>query len=261
MPLDERQSASREQFERQSRNYGRSHILADTSDLEAALVGVLASPGSRGLDVATGGGHTAVFLASRGWDMTASDLSPSMLERAAELASEDGVHLTTTEHSAESLPYPNASFQIVSCRVAAHHFSDQVAFVNEAARVLAPGGHFLLIDGSVPDGQPVAEEWIHGIEKLRDPSHGRFRSPESWSALVHAAGLEILKCATVPFKQPDLEWYFETAATPPENRLEILRRIDSAPEPARQAFGLTREKNKIVWWWPRLALLAKKPVS
>lgn len=261
MPLDERQSASREQFERQSRSYGKSHILADTSDLEEALDGVLASAGSRGLDVATGGGHAAVFLARRGWNVTASDLSPAMLERARELAAEDGLGVTTAEHPAEELPYPDASFQIVTCRVAAHHFSDQARFVNEAARVLEPDGYFLLIDGSVPDGEPEAEEWIHGIEKLRDPSHGRFRSPESWSGLVRAAGLEILKCTTVPFKQPDLEWYFETAATSPENRLEVLRRIDSAPDAAQKAFGITREGDKVVWWWPRVALLAHKPVT
>lgn len=259
MTLDPNQQASREQFDRQSRNYGKSHILADTSDLDAALAGLaLPAPGPA-LDVATGGGHTAVWLAERGWTVTASDLSPAMLERASELAAAHQVPVKTARHEAERLPYPDATFRLVSCRVAAHHFSHPEAFVAEVARVLAPEGIFLFIDGSVPDGEPEAEAWIHAVEKARDPSHGQFLSPNAWGGLCQAAGLEILKSGTTPFKQPDLEWYFETAGTPPANRDEVRRLIRSAPEAAVRAFGLAEEDGKSVWWWPRLTLVARKP--
>ncbi len=50
------------------------------------------------------------------------------------------------------------AFDLVTCRVAAHHFSDVAAFVRETARVLKTGGWFLLIDGSIEDSQPVAEK-------------------------------------------------------------------------------------------------------
>ena len=90
------------------------------------------------------------------------------------MAIERGLSIETRLHEAETFPYSEASFDLVTCRVAAHHFSDRDAFVREVTRVLKPGGHFLLIDGSIPDGEPVAEEWIHEVEKLRDPSHGRF---------------------------------------------------------------------------------------
>ena len=258
MSLDHIQQASREQFDRQSRNYGKSHILADVSDLAAALEGVARPPDGRALDVATGGGHTAVWLAEQGWNVTASDLSPAMLERAAELAVSKGVSLETTLHEAERLPYADGTFGIVSCRVAAHHFSNQPAFVSEVARVLCPGGLFLLIDGSVPDGDPVAAEWIHKVEKFRDPSHGRFLAPGEWSSLCQDAGLEILKCGTTPFKQPDLTWYFETAGTTEANRNAVMNLIRSAPEQAVKAFGLAEEEGRIVWWWPRLSLVARR---
>lgn len=258
MSLDSRQLASQEQFDRQSRNYGPSHILADVSDIAAALDGVVVPTSGRALDVATGGGHTAVWLAERGWAVTASDLSHAMLQRASELAAAKGIALETALHEAERLPYDGGAFQIVTCRVAAHHFSNPEAFVSDVARVLQPGGIFLLIDGSVPDGEPEAAEWIHAVEKWRDPSHGRFLSPDEWSELCRNAGLEILKCGTTPFKQPDLQWYFETAGTPAPNRDEVMKLIRSAPDQAVRAFRLSEENGKVVWWWPRLSLVARK---
>ncbi len=258
MSLDPIQQASREQFDRQSRNYGASHILADVTDIASALEGVAFPEKKQALDVATGGGHTAVWLAENGWTVTASDLSPAMLERASELATSKGVTLTTALHEAERLPYGDGQFQLVTCRVAAHHFSHPSGFISEVARVLGPGGIFLLIDGSVPDGEPEAADWIHAVEKLRDPSHGRFLSPGEWSGICRQAGLEILKCATTPFKQPDLHWYFETAGTSPANRDKVIELIRSAPPQAIKAFNLADEDGKTVWWWPRLSLVARK---
>jgi len=51
------------------------------------------------------------------------------------------------------------------------------------------------------------------------------------------------------------------ADTPEENRKQVLEMVEQAPEVARRALGLTLEENRIVWWWPRLSLLAQKPVS
>jgi SAM-dependent methyltransferase len=256
--LDPIQQAARDQFQRQSANYGKSHILANTDDVAAALSGIEIPPDASALDLATGGGHTAVYLASRGYSVIAADISPAMLESARGLAAERGMALQVGLHEAEKLPYSENSFNLVSCRVAAHHFSDREAFVREVTRVLKPGGHFLLIDGSVPDGEPVAEEWIHKLEKLRDPSHGRFLSPTAWRELCQRNGLQVLRCETVPFKQPDLEWYFQTAGTTLENREKVRRLVRNAPEPARRVFRISEEDGKIVWWWPRLSLVAQK---
>ena len=74
--LDTKQAASATQFERQSDRYGKSHILADTSDVEAALKGISVPAGGTALDIATGGGHTALWLARHGWKVTAGDIAP-----------------------------------------------------------------------------------------------------------------------------------------------------------------------------------------
>lgn len=65
--VDQQQVAAAAQIERQSDRYGKSHILADTAEMEVGLGGVNLAPAAKALDVATGGGHAAVYLARRGW--------------------------------------------------------------------------------------------------------------------------------------------------------------------------------------------------
>lgn len=256
--LDANQTEVAAQFNRQSDRYGKTHILADTSDVTAALSGLAGPAGGAALDVATGGGHTALWLARHGWRVTAGDIAQRMLENARQLAAEAGCAIETRLFPAEEMPFPEHSFDLVTVRVAPHHFSSPGEFVTEAARVLKPGGHFLLIDGSVPDDDPATEEWLHQVEKWRDPGHGRFLSRPAWETLVRGANLEVLKAELHPLKQPDLQWYFETAATTPENREMVLAAVHTAPPGVRAALRLGGEDGRIVWWWPRLTLLARK---
>ena len=258
MKLDPVQQAAQEQFARQSRNYGAGHILADVSDVAAALAGISLPGRARVLDVACGAGHTGLHLASLGHDVTLADLAAPMLERVREAADARGLKVETRQHAAEEFPYDGASFDLVTCRIAPHHFSSPELFVRETARVLRPGGWFLLIDGSVPDDEPEPEEWLHQVEKFRDPSHHRLLTPGTWQRLCEASGLRVARAELHPMKQPDLEWYFETAATSPQNRARVRELIATAPGSARAAFQLAEEDGKIVWWWPRLTRTAQR---
>lgn len=256
--LDDIQKKAQEQFDRQSANYGKNHILSNVSDVQDALRGIPFHKGMRALDIGTGGGHTALYLAGAGYVVTAADLSEGMLHATLQLAQERGLCLQTKQHAAEELPYADESFDLVTCRVAAHHFSSPEQFVHEVARVLKKSGYFILIDGSVEDDEPEAEEWIHQVEKFRDPSHHRFLSPGAWRILCTHAGLDVGRAELSPFKQPDLEWYFQTANTSPENRKAVLALVQDAPESVKRIYHLATEDGKIIWYWSRLTLVAKK---
>jgi ubiquinone/menaquinone biosynthesis C-methylase UbiE len=257
-PLDATQLAAREQFSRQSQRYGKGHILENVTDVEEALGSCSLPLRAKVLDVACGAGHTGLHLASLGHEVTCADLSPAMLDRAREGSAARNLTIDTKQHAAESMPYPDDSFDLVTCRVAPHHFSSPSQFVREVARVLREGGWFLLIDGTIPDNEPEAGEWLNRVEKFRDPSHVRLIAPSEWCHYCADAGLQVERRWLRRKKQPDLNWYFETAATSAENRKEVLALIESASPRIRETYNLAEEDGKIVWQWPMLSLLARK---
>ncbi|MEM1156990.1 MAG: class I SAM-dependent methyltransferase [Verrucomicrobiota bacterium] len=252
------QASSRRQFDRQSACYGKAHILKSTDDLASALPVLRPQAGESLLDVATGAGHTACFFAGLGLEVTACDISEKMLEQTRRQASERGLTIRTACHTAESLPYASGSFDVVTCRVAAHHFACPASFTMDVSRVLKTGGRFLLIDGTVEDAYPEAKAWLHAVEVLRDPSHQEFITPDEWTHLTGHVAMRVIHRKLQPFKQPDLEWYFETANTPAENRDKVRELVKNPPAEARELFQVCAEDGKWVWWWQRLVLVAVK---
>ena len=135
------------------------------------------------LDIATGGGHTALTFAPHVASVVASDLTPAMLEQAAAHIRAQNIHnVSYREAAATELPFAGESFDLVTCRIAAHHFPDAQRFVHESARVLRPGGLLLLQDQMLPAHRPSAI-WIDNFERLRDPSHNCAYSESGWRAM------------------------------------------------------------------------------
>ena len=84
------------------------------------------------------------------------------------------------------------------------------------------------------------------------------RLPNVSKSLCEAAQLRVELTTVTPFKQPDLNWYFDVAATPEASRREVLRLVENAPESARRLFRIGNEDGKITWWWQRLTLIAQR---
>ena len=132
----------REQFGRVAEGYVRDRGFAGGDDLIEAVQLLQPTPEDDMLDVACGGGHTALYFAPLVRSVVASDLTMQMLKRAQEYIGEEGrvENVTFREADAEDLPFPAGSFTLLTCRIAPHHFPDVPRALQEFHRVLRAGG-------------------------------------------------------------------------------------------------------------------------
>lgn len=258
---EQTQEIVRTQYDRQSQHYGGGPSLENVDDVKKALRSVFLQPGHKALEVAAGGGYTGLYLASLGLEVTLADTASPVLDQIQQMATECGLAITVRQHLPEMLPYPDRTFELVTCRLAAHHFSSPLAFLLQTVRVLKPGGVLVLIDASCPDHQTEASQWLDQLEKLRDPTHQHFLTPGEWTALCQQARLDVQSILLEPFKQPDLNWYCDLTGTPEASRAQIVSLIQSAPPSTRRLFWLGTENERTVWWWKRLSLVAAKGVG
>lgn len=222
----------RRQFGAHADAYVQSSDHARGESLERLVELTRPQPHWTVLDVATGGGHTALAVAPRVARVVASDLTPAMLEATARHAASRGAgNLSFVVADAEALPFPDASFDLVTCRVAPHHFPDVGRFVREAARVVRPGGLVAVVDNLVPDDRAVAD-YVNTFEKVHDPSHHRAYSLEEWIRFFEQAGLVVEQVETFR-KRRDLERWAERSGCTPETIAALKRLLDEAPPGVR----------------------------
>jgi ubiquinone/menaquinone biosynthesis C-methylase UbiE len=107
--------------------------------------------GDKVLDVATGGGNTAISAARRFCDVTGIDYVPELIEYARKRAEIEGMEITFEVGDAENLPYPDASFDVVLSTLGVMFAPDQEKAAEELLRVCRPGGKIGLANWT-PDG-------------------------------------------------------------------------------------------------------------
>jgi SAM-dependent methyltransferase len=157
------------------------------------------SAGARtALDVATGGGHVARRLREAGINVVSTDPAPGMQPDVISRA--------------EELPFADGSFDVVACRVAAHHFDRVENAVREMARVSRD--RVIVVDNLFRDDE--AEE----ADRVRDPSHVRNYTEDEWRKLFESAGLQVEEVRH--FDKPiEVEPWLERAATPDDDAVRV----------------------------------------
>ncbi|MBZ0302612.1 MAG: class I SAM-dependent methyltransferase, partial [Anaerolineae bacterium] len=179
---------AQQRFSRFAQTYVASERHARGGELARLLELAQPQPDWLVLDVATGGGHTARTFAPHVRQMVAADISCTMLEAArGTIDAPNGGYVAS---DAENFAFSEACFDLVTCRIAPHHFPDVFRFVQECARVLKPGGLLLVQDLSVPEHDRAAR-YIDSFYRLRDPSHQRCYAEYEWRGLFLDAGLEV----------------------------------------------------------------------
>jgi len=219
-------------------------------------------PGDYALDIATGAGHTAIAMAPHVASVVAYDLTPQMLKETARNAAARGLHnLTTCQGAAESLPFADASFDIVTVRQAPHHFADIRRAVTEMARVVRPGGRVIVVDSMSPESDELDRQYNH-IEKLRDPSHVRNYRPSEWRAMITEAGLTIhqvvLDYYTENGRPMDFAAWTTRMKTPPDAVAELERLFRGASPELVAALRIEIAGEAIGFCVPQITIVAAR---
>ncbi|WP_342431813.1 class I SAM-dependent methyltransferase [Neobacillus sp. FSL H8-0543] len=182
-----------QQFGKSAASYVTSPIHKDGKDLLKLVEMAGVTGQERLLDVATGGGHTANAFAPLVKKVTAVDLTQEMLDAAENFIKGNGYqNVTFVKGDAEMLPFSDESFDIVTCRIAPHHFPNVKTFIEEAHRVLTSKGQFLLDDNVVPEDDEF-DLFYNTIEKVRDYSHFRAWKKTEWLQMLEGSGFEIFE--------------------------------------------------------------------
>ncbi|MBI5419686.1 MAG: methyltransferase domain-containing protein [Deltaproteobacteria bacterium] len=236
---------TRNQFAGVAGRYRTSVDHTDADDREILVSKLALEPSHVVLDVATGGGHTAVAIASKVRKIVASDLTPEMLKEARTLARERGCgNIGYVAADAECLPFASAAFDRVACRIAPHHFPDVRAAISEIVRAAKPGGLVGIIDSVVPE-DPALDSFLNGIEKVRDPTHVRSYRVEEWVSFLKEAGLSLLFVSCAWKEHPFREWVSRTGR-PEAVQREIEEMFLKAFPRAREFYRVRVEAGRVV---------------
>ncbi|HEY3764161.1 MAG TPA: class I SAM-dependent methyltransferase [Gaiellales bacterium] len=171
--------------------YRTSATHREGDDLDELVEWCEPRAGVEALDVATGGGHVGRRLAEAGCRVTTCDAAAGMRPDVV--------------CPAEALAFADASFDVVACRIAAHHFADVAAAVREMARVTR---RLVVIEDTL-----YADERVEEAERLRDPTHVRSHTEAEWRGYLTDAGLSVERVALHPKRHPIEPWLGRVGCT------------------------------------------------
>ena len=183
--------------------YRDSATHATGDDLDLLVEWCEPGPDVTVLDVATGGGHVARRLREAGAQVVTVDSAPGM---------EPDV-IAPADH----LPFADASFDAVACRIAAHHFPDVLGAVREMARVAR--------DRVVVCDNTFTSESAEEADRIRDPSHVRNYGVAEWHSFFELAGLEVAAEMSL-LRDTDFEKWLERTETPVGDRDRVRELLD-----------------------------------
>jgi SAM-dependent methyltransferase len=226
---------SQQQFSKNAGKYRDEPLFAEGEDLRLMVQAIPLNGTESVLDLGSGAGHTAIAFAPLVNECYGIDVTKEMVEVAGNFAKSRGVtNVRFQQGDAEELKFPDASFDVVTCRFAAHHFVNLEHVIREISRVLKPGGSFLLVDHYAPEDSEL-DNFVNHLDRMRDPSHVRESSLSEWKHLFAVQGLtyhEIFKW-DLPL---DFENWVERAGTPVETRQRLIQFLQGASPQSKEMF-------------------------
>lgn len=249
-----------QQFGPNAQAYVLSAVHAQGQSLQRMVE--LAEPQSHwlALDVAPGGGHSALAVARHVRHVVAVDLTAGMLQAASAYGAGLGQHnVWWVQGDGGMLPLPDATFDLVTCRVALHHFPDQGDTIRNWARVLKPGGRLVLVDNICSDDAGVTK-YVNAFEKLRDPSHGWLHPLAELVAFCAQAGLEMLHEERL-HKPMNFQQWMDRMAVGADDQARLAEMLWSGPETVRDFLDPQGSGSGTTFVLYEGLILARKPAA
>jgi SAM-dependent methyltransferase len=154
------------------------------------------------LDVAAGTGNASIPAAERGAKVTASDLTPELLDAGRLKAEAKGLELEWVPADAESLPFEDGSFDVVMSSIGAMFAPHHQDVADELVRVCRPGGTIGMLNWT-PEGMIGA--LFRTMGPFAPPPPPGAQPPPLWGGEEHMRGLFGDRVDWRTFERDDLE--------------------------------------------------------
>lgn len=242
------------QFGKQAEVYSKANIFVDEFHLSRIVERSGVKKNHRILDIATGSGFLALEFAKKGNFVVGCDITREMLLHAREKEKTFGLNnLDILLSDVESLPFPDQTFDIVSCRFAFHHFPNPEKALREMKRVCRDS--IVLVDG-VSSEDNEKSRFHNEIEKMRDPSHVRIYALSEIERMFIDIGVEIKDISHWDIPQDFDEW-MKRAGTDEAKTGAIIRLMTDSLADDGTGLRVRFENGRLGFAYDTIILVAK----
>ncbi|MGB8646338.1 MAG: methyltransferase domain-containing protein [Anaerolineae bacterium] len=255
--MDDSNQLIQQQFGANADKYATSAVHAQGASLARLVELTQPRPEWLVLDVSTGAGHTALAFAPHVARVIATDLTPQMLDTARALSDKRSIkNIEFKPADAQALSFGDNTFDLVTNRIALHHYTDARKGIAEMARVCKPGGLIGFTDNIVSPDRVIAGH-INHFEQMRDPSHHWAYPVVRLQAIFEDARLKIE--ATESFsKEMELDPWAERMGASPELKANLRQWLDETSGPVREWLMPRHEGDKMFFTLHEAVIVAIK---
>lgn len=242
IPMESAEDRARAVFGKRSAFYATSPTHTDPQILQRLVSLAGPQPSWNALDIATGTGHTAFALSPHVNSIIGIDITAPMLAEAERLRREKAMNNVTFQiGDVHQLAFEDESFDLVTCRRAAHHFSNIKLAVSEIQRVLRRGGMLVIDDRSVPEDD-FLDQCMNLLDTYHDESHVREYRPGEWRRMLADIGFHVETVETYIQHRP-LTSLTRDVST--ENVTKIQSTLNSLTSSQKEAFHLVEQNGEL----------------
>lgn len=248
------------QFGAHADKYATSAVHAQGESLARLVELTHPQPTWNMLDVSTGAGHTALKFAPLVAHVVAVDLTPQMLETARRLANERGItNIEFKPADAHALPFEDNTFDLVTNRIALHHYTDARQAIVEMVRVCKPGGLIGFTDNIVPPDKVTAGH-INHWEQLRDPSHHWEFPTARLKGMFADAGVTVEHTEELE-KEMEFDPWADRMGASDELKTKLRQWMANVPEPVAAWLKPRSEGEKLYFTLHEVVIVSRKKTA